>query len=64
MKAFDIQRVFNNKIAGQLLAEGFVLYDTHPNKNNPNVKVFRFENGEDLQTRLKELKKQYSTYIN
>ncbi|RII36786.1 hypothetical protein D2A34_05230 [Clostridium chromiireducens] len=58
-----VQRVFNNHIAGQLLMEGFVLIDTHPNKNNPKVKVFRFENGGDLQKRLKELKKQYSTYV-
>lgn len=57
-----LQRVFKGRVAGQLISEGFKLYDTHPNKNNPKLDVYRFIKTEKLLIRLEELKSFNTVY--
>ncbi|MDU4750289.1 MAG: hypothetical protein E6X86_04595 [Clostridium butyricum] len=59
-----LQRVFNNEIAGKLLAEGFKIHDIQSNRNNPNVNVFRFYKTDNLSNRLEELRKPYKRATN
>lgn len=56
MKTNDLQRVFKRTIAGQLIIEGYKLVDIHPNKNFPDLLVYRFVKTENLLNRLNELK--------
>lgn len=60
----QLQRVFNIQIASKLLSEGFKLYDTHPNRKNPQVTVFRFYDNNKLQNRLNELRTPYKKVAN
>ncbi|WP_346892663.1 hypothetical protein [Clostridium sp. UBA871] len=60
----QLQRVFNIQIASKLLSEGFKLYDTHPNRKNTQVTVFRFYDSNKLQNRLNELRVPYKKVAN
>lgn len=62
MQELELQRVFKGRVAGQLVAEGFKLYDTHPNKHNPKLDVFRFIKTPKLLRRLEELKSLNTVY--
>ncbi len=49
--------VYSMKMANQLMAQGFTLVETKPNRNNKTKLVFFFENTNDLQAAIANLKK-------
>lgn len=48
--------IYNMRIAGRLMADGFVLTGMEKDKKNPNYNVFIFRDSEELRARLEVYK--------
>lgn len=44
--------IFSMKLAGELMAQGFHMINMRPDKNEPNKKVYIFNNSPDLQNAI------------
>lgn len=50
-----LKPIFTNRLAGQLLLDGFVLQDLRDNKKSNGFKVFIFKDTPELNKRIEEL---------
>jgi hypothetical protein len=52
--------IFNNTMAGKLMASGFVLKRMGKSHKNPNLNIFFFNESEDLLKKIEEIKAETS----